>query len=56
MIDVRGLTRTYGDTTVVDDLTSTVQPGVGTGFLAPDGAGKSTTMRMLLGSQRPDAG
>jgi len=56
VIDVRGLTRRYGDTTVVDGLTPTVQPGVGTGFLGPDGAGKSTTMRMLLGSGRPDAG
>ena len=56
MIDVRGLTRRYGDKTVVDDLTFTVQPGVVTGFLGPNGAGKSTTMRMLLGLERPDAG
>jgi ABC-2 type transport system ATP-binding protein len=56
MIDIKGLTRTYGDKTVVDDLTFTVQPGVVTGFLGPNGAGKSTTMRMLLGLERPDAG
>ena len=53
MIDIKGLTRTYGDKTVVEDLTFTVQPGVVTGFLGPNGAGKSTTMRMLLGLERP---
>ena len=56
MIDVRRLTRRYGDKTVVDDLTFTVQPGVVTGFLGPNGAGKSTTMRMLLGLEAPDGG
>ncbi len=49
MIDIQGVTRRYGDKTVVDDLTFSVQPGVVTGFLGPNGAGKSTTMRMLLG-------
>ena len=56
MIEVQGLTRRYGDKTVVDDLTFAVQPGVVTGFLGPNGAGKSTTMRMLLGLETPDAG
>ncbi len=55
MIEVQGLTRRYGDKTVVDDLTFTVQPGTVTGFPGPNGAGKSTTMRMLLGLETPAA-
>ncbi|MFZ3558881.1 ABC transporter ATP-binding protein [Streptomyces sp. BH055] len=51
-----GLTKRYGDKTVVDDLTFTVEPGTVTGFLGPNGAGKSTTMRMLLGLDTPTAG
>ena len=47
MIEVQGLTRRYGDTTIVDDPTFTVQPGTVTGFLGPNGAGKSSTMRMI---------
>jgi ABC-2 type transport system ATP-binding protein len=56
MIEARGLTKRYGDTLAVDDLTFTVQPGVVTGFLGPNGAGKSTTMRMVLGLDTPTAG
>ena len=56
MIEVRGLTKRFGDTLAVDDLSFTVQPGVVTGFLGPNGAGKSTTMRMILGLDRPNAG
>ena len=56
MIEVRGLTKRFGDTVAVDDLSFTVQPGLGTGFLGPNGAGKSTTMRMILGLDRPNAG
>jgi len=56
MIEVLGLTKRYGDTVAVDDLSFTVRPGVVTGFLGPNGAGKSTTMRMLLGLDRPSAG
>jgi ABC-2 type transport system ATP-binding protein len=56
MITARGLTKTYGRTIAVQDLTFTVRPGVVTGFLGPNGAGKSTTMRMLIGLDRPDAG
>ncbi len=56
MIQAQGLTKRYGDTTAVDDLTFTVRPGVVTGFLGPNGAGKSTTMRMILGLDRPTAG
>ncbi|HVT20540.1 MAG TPA: ATP-binding cassette domain-containing protein [Mycobacteriales bacterium] len=56
MIEARGLTKRYGDTLAVDDLSFTVQPGVVTGFLGPNGAGKSTTMRMVLGLDAPTSG
>lgn len=56
MIAVRGLTKRFGDTVAVDDLTFDVRPGIVTGFLGPNGAGKSTTMRMILGLDRPTAG
>src|SRR6476661_1826961 len=56
MIEVRGLTKEFGPTKAVEDLTFTVQPGMVTGFLGPNGAGKSTTMRMILGLDRPTAG
>jgi ABC-2 type transport system ATP-binding protein len=56
MISAHGLTKQYGRTVAVQDLTFTVRPGVVTGFLGPNGAGKSTTMRMLIGLDRPDAG
>ena len=39
MIEARNLTKQYGDKTAVDDLTFTVQPGIVTGFLGPNGAG-----------------
>ncbi len=56
MIEARGLTKNYGETLAVDDLTFTVRPGIVTGFLGPNGAGKSTTMRMILGLDAPSAG
>ena len=56
MIEVRGLTKQYGDVLAVDDLSFDVEPGKVTGFLGPNGAGKSTTMRMMLGLDRPSAG
>ncbi|MGK8511479.1 ABC transporter ATP-binding protein [Nocardia asiatica] len=56
MIELRGLTKHYGQTVAVQDLTFTVRPGQVTGFLGPNGAGKSTTMRMILGLDRPTAG
>ncbi|WP_447648095.1 ABC transporter ATP-binding protein [Microbacterium forte] len=55
-VQVHGLTKRYGKTTVVDDLTFTVREGTVTGFLGPNGAGKSTTMRMILGLDRPTGG
>ncbi|MEV6395710.1 ABC transporter ATP-binding protein [Streptomyces sp. NPDC051907] len=56
MIKASGLTKKYGDKTVVQDLSFTVKPGSVTGFLGPNGAGKSTTMRMLLGLDKPTRG
>jgi ABC-2 type transport system ATP-binding protein len=56
MIEAVGLTKHYGGTVAVDNLSFTVRPGRVTGFLGPNGAGKSTTMRMLLGLDRPTAG
>ncbi|MEV0676891.1 ABC transporter ATP-binding protein [Actinosynnema sp. NPDC050436] len=56
MIEATGLTKRYGDTVAVDDLSFTVGAGRVTGFLGPNGAGKSTTMRMILGLDRPTGG
>jgi len=56
MIEARGLTKRYGATLAVDDLSFEVRPGRVTGFLGPNGAGKSTTMRMILGLDEPTSG
>jgi ABC-2 type transport system ATP-binding protein len=56
MIEARGLSKRYGSTRAVDDLSFTVRAGAVTGFLGPNGSGKSTTMRLLLGLDAPDAG
>ena len=56
MIEAKGLTKRYGKTVAVNDLSFTVRPGHVTGFLGPNGAGKSTTMRVILGLDRPTAG
>ncbi|HEX5525150.1 MAG TPA: ABC transporter ATP-binding protein [Pedococcus sp.] len=55
-IEVRDLTKRFGDFTAVDSLSFTVEPGRITGFLGPNGAGKTTTLRMLLGLVRPTHG
>jgi ABC-2 type transport system ATP-binding protein len=56
LIEVTDVTKHYGSTVAVRDLTFTVRPGVVTGFLGPNGAGKSTTMRLILGLDTPDSG
>jgi ABC-2 type transport system ATP-binding protein len=55
-VDVRGLDKSYGDKHVVQDLTIQVGAGKITGFLGPNGSGKTTTLRMLCGLLTPDAG
>jgi ABC-2 type transport system ATP-binding protein len=56
MIEATGLTKRYGATLAVDDLSFTVPSGQVTGFLGPNGAGKSTTMRLILGLDAPTSG
>ena len=53
---VQGLTRRFGDVTAVDGLSFAVEPGELFGLVGPDGAGKTTTLRMLAGVLRPTAG
>ena len=53
MITVESVTRNFGAFTTVDDVGFTAEAGRVTGFLGPDGAGKSTTMRILIGLTRP---
>jgi ABC-2 type transport system ATP-binding protein len=55
-IDVRALTKKYGNRAVVDHVDLQVRPGTICGFLGPNGSGKTTTIRMLCGLLRPDAG
>ncbi len=56
MIDVAQLSKRYGETLAVDDLSFEIRPGMVTGFLGPNGAGKSTTMRLIVGLDKPSAG
>jgi len=55
-IEIRGLTKRYRDVVAVDDLSFHVRAGRVTGFLGPNGSGKTTTLRALLGLAAPDAG
>src|ERR671912_1350446 len=55
-VEVRGLSKSFGQVRAVTDLGFTVEPGSVTGFLGPNGAGKTTTLRMLLGLMQPEAG
>jgi ABC-2 type transport system ATP-binding protein len=56
MIEAHGVTKRYGATLAVDNLSFTVADGVVTGFLGPNGAGKSTTMRLIMGLDSPTTG
>jgi len=56
VIDVRGLTKIYGGRRVVDEVSLHVPRGAIYGFLGPNGSGKTTTIRMVCGLLRPDAG
>ncbi len=56
MITVENLTKDYGKTRAVDHLSFALRPGTVTGFLGPNGSGKSTTMRCIVGLDRPTSG
>ncbi|OJU86265.1 MAG: multidrug ABC transporter ATP-binding protein [Solirubrobacterales bacterium 70-9] len=56
MIELSGVTKSYGRKTAVRDLSFAVRSGMVTGFLGPNGSGKSTTMRLILDLDAPDAG
>jgi ABC-2 type transport system ATP-binding protein len=56
MITTTALTKSYGKSQVVRNVSLHCAPGTITGFLGPNGAGKSTTLRMVLGLSRPDSG
>ncbi len=56
MIDVSNLTKVYGDLRAVDDLSFRVEPGEIVGLIGPNGAGKTSTLRCIVGIQRPSAG
>ena len=55
-IEVRNLTKRYGTTLAVDDLSFDVNPGLVTGFIGPNGSGKTTTMKLILGLDNPTSG
>src|SRR2546428_14141320 len=56
MIEIRHLTKRYGDFTAVDDISLSVSRGEIYGFLGPNGAGKTTTIRILAGLSLPNSG
>ena len=56
VLEVSGLTKAYGEKTVVDDVSFEVRPGEMFGFLGPNGSGKTTTIRMCLGIIRANSG
>jgi ABC-2 type transport system ATP-binding protein len=55
-VDVTGLNKSFGDKHVVNDVSIQVEEGRVTGFLGPNGSGKTTTLRMLCGLLTPDSG
>jgi ABC-2 type transport system ATP-binding protein len=55
-IEIQGLSKRFGDIAAVDDLSFTAREGAVTGFLGPNGSGKTTTLRMLLGLVAPTSG
>jgi ABC-2 type transport system ATP-binding protein len=56
MLEIKDLSKSYGDVTALDGASFTAQPGRIVGFLGPNGAGKTTTMRCIFGLARPDRG
>ena len=56
MLELKNITKTFGDFKALDDLSMTVPKGAVYGLVGPNGAGKSTAIRCLLGVYRPDSG
>ncbi|WP_373779028.1 energy-dependent translational throttle protein EttA [Glaesserella sp.] len=56
VIEVNNLTKSYGDRTLIDDLSFSIPKGAIVGIIGPNGAGKSTLFRMLSGQEQPDSG
>ncbi|HDX1077598.1 TPA: energy-dependent translational throttle protein EttA [Pasteurella multocida] len=56
VIEVQNLTKTYGDRTLIDNLSFSIPKGAIVGIIGPNGAGKSTLFRMLSGQEQPDSG
>ena len=56
MLEIRHLTKQYGEKTAVEDLTLTIRPGEIFGFIGPNGAGKTTTLKCCCGILQPDRG
>jgi ABC-2 type transport system ATP-binding protein len=56
VVEIKSLTKRYGELVAVDNLTFSLYPGTITGFLGPNGAGKTTTLRLLLGLAEPTEG
>jgi ABC-2 type transport system ATP-binding protein len=56
LLEVKGLTKTFGDRVAVDDLSLTIEPGQLYALVGPDGAGKTTSLRMMVGLMNPSAG
>jgi lipooligosaccharide transport system ATP-binding protein len=56
IVELRGVSKRFGERVAVDDLDLDVPPGICFGLLGPNGAGKTTTLRMIYGVARPSAG
>src|SRR6266540_5389439 len=55
-LELRGISKTFGDTIAVDDLSLSIEPGEFVSILGPSGCGKTTTLRLIAGFERPDTG
>ncbi len=56
VIEIKGLTKAFGDKLLIDDLSFQMPPGAIVGIIGPNGAGKTTLFRMITGAEQPDAG
>ncbi|WP_025040725.1 energy-dependent translational throttle protein EttA [Nitrosospira briensis] len=56
VIELKGVSKAYGDRLLIDNLSFKVPPGAIVGIIGPNGAGKSTLFRMITGKERPDSG